>query len=177
MELKYKLVEKDSNERIKIWNEIINPQFFYEDEIYYQWYNDMIPYKKGDYWKWLSDEDKKIHLLTRYGYIDETIDYSIYNGDELIGWYSYIIIPEQKNSILKYIAIKETEQRKGYGKIIMNHYLNLLKSEDVKQTQLSFNYHMKGLPSFYRKMGFKGIKEPMGSHLTIYKNIRKSKKK
>jgi hypothetical protein len=55
--------------------------------------------------------------------------------------------------------------------------VNKMKQEDIKEIKLSFNYWIKGLKEFYLKLGFKGIKEPAGTHIQIYKRFRKSNKK
>lgn len=176
MELNYKLIENDNETKIKIWNEIIFPQYFYVEDIYYDWYGDLITYKKGDYWESLNEEEKKEYLLTKYGKrYDNLIEYAIYNKDELIGWLCYVI--QDKVSILKYVIIKEEHQNKGLGKKIMKFYFDLIKQDDIKEIKLSFNYFTKGLKEFYLKLGFKGIKEPSGSHLSVSKKIRKSNKK
>jgi len=177
---KYNALGKEET-RIKIWNEIIFPQFFYIEDIYYEWYGDLITYKQDEKWGSLSADEKRNFLLKKYGKRyegdeDDNYEYAIYKNDELIGWIHYII--QNNISILKYIIIKEEHQNKGYGQHIMGWYLEEVRYiEKIKEVKLSFNYWIKGLKEFYLKFGFKEIKEPIGSHLTISKKIRQSKKK
>jgi|694.fasta_scaffold04525_22 GNAT superfamily N-acetyltransferase len=171
----YNLIENDNELKLKIWNEIIYPQYFYIENIYYEWYNDLITYKQSEKWNTLNEDEKKEILISKYGERCNLIEYAIYNNDELIGWLCYTI--QSKISILKYVIINEEYQNKGLGSKIMNFYFDLMQKHNIKEIQLSFNYFTEGLKEFYLKMGFKGITKPSGTHITISKKFRKSNKK
>lgn len=163
-------IEKD--DKIILWNKIIHPQYFYEEEIYYEWFKEVIPYKKS-YFDNLSEKGKKEYINDIYQENNgELYNALIYDNNDLLGWVCWSVKTDNKGkkySVLKYIIVDETKHNKGIGNQIMKFYLNWCFSNNIKKSKLAFNYFVDGLKQFYTKWGFKGP-EPMATHTTWIKS-------
>ncbi len=88
----------------------------------------------------------------------DTINYYLLiENDIVIGFFECSIIPPE--SELYDIAIVEDKQGLGYSKILMNYYIDLLKSKNVETVFLEVNIINNKAISLYEKYGFKKYSE------------------
>lgn len=83
--------------------------------------------------------------------------YLLLESDEVVGFFECSIIPPE--SELYDIAIVKDKQGKGYSKILMNYYIDLLKSKNVETVFLEVNIINNKAISLYEKFGFKKYSE------------------
>lgn len=80
--------------------------------------------------------------------------YVLIEGDDVIGFFECsIIAPEAE---LFDIAIKKDKQGKGYSKILMDYFLNLVKQSDCDTILLEVNSINNRAIKLYEKYGFVG---------------------
>lgn len=83
--------------------------------------------------------------------------YLLLENNEVVGFFECSIIPPE--SELYDIAIVKDKQGKGYSKILMNYYIDLLKSKNVETVFLEVNIINNKAISLYEKFGFKKYSE------------------
>lgn len=95
--------------------------------------------------KWKKD-------LTIYtDYIDQNEVYKLMNKNQLIGYYSYIEVKE--NTVkLDNIFLEPDFIGKGYGKMMMNHFLLQVKDSGYEAVKLDSE---PNTVKFYQNLGFK----------------------
>jgi GNAT superfamily N-acetyltransferase len=170
MTLTYRIVEGklSSDDYIPIWNDIVYPQLFYDDVIYWEWTGEIIPYKKT-YYDTLDDAGKQRYINNNYGGESEHPQFNavVYDGETLVGWICWEYLQDGKKKVanLKYIIIRENMQRKAFGSEMMNWWIATIKKERCNIARLAFNYNVRGLKEFYGKLKFKG-NPALGSHTT-----------
>ncbi|MFK8037882.1 MAG: GNAT family N-acetyltransferase [Crocinitomicaceae bacterium] len=98
-------------------------------------------------------ESWKDSLTISPEYICQGNVYKLIDNNDLIGYYSYIVLTPKKVK-LDNIFIKPIFIGKGYGKIMMNHLFELLKSNDYERIVLEADSNVE---TFYRHFGFKVI--------------------
>ena len=83
--------------------------------------------------------------------------YLLLENNEVVGFFECSIIPPE--SELYDLAIVKDKQGKGYSKILMNYYIDLLKSKNVETVFLEVNIINNKAISLYEKFGFKKYSE------------------
>ncbi|WP_281638030.1 GNAT family N-acetyltransferase [Flavobacterium marginilacus] len=95
------------------------------------------------------------NLTISKDYIENNSVYKLVNGNEIIGYYSYII-KEQNNVLLDNLFILPEYIGKGFGKYLMNDFLDRMKNEKFEKISLDSEPNAE---RFYLKFGFKKIGE------------------
>ena len=88
-------------------------------------------------------------------YIENNSVFKLVNGNEIIGYYSYII-KEQKNVLFDNLFVLPEYIGKGFGKYLMSDFLDRMKNENFEKITLDSEPNAE---EFYLKMGFKKIGE------------------
>jgi N-acetylglutamate synthase-like GNAT family acetyltransferase len=86
-------------------------------------------------------------------YIENNPVFKLIDNNTIIGYYSYII-EENKNVKLDNLFVLPEYIGKGFGKYLVNNFLNRMRSEKVKKIILDSE---PSVEEFYLKMGFKKI--------------------
>ena len=88
-------------------------------------------------------------------YIESNSVFTLVNNEKTIGYYSYIV-KEEKNVLLDNLFILPEYIGKGFGKYLMNDFLNRMKDEKFEKITLDSEPNAE---DFYLKIGFKKIGE------------------
>lgn len=88
-------------------------------------------------------------------YIENNSVFKLVNGNEIIGYYSYII-KEPKNVLFDNLFVLPEYIGKGFGKYLMSDFLDRMKNENFEKITLDSEPNAE---EFYLKMGFKKIGE------------------
>jgi N-acetylglutamate synthase-like GNAT family acetyltransferase len=86
-------------------------------------------------------------------YIEQSHVYKLSIENRLIGYYAYLNLTA-KNLILDNIFIHPDFIGKGYGSVLMNHFLRLAKNKGFERIELDSD---PNATAFYHKFGFKTI--------------------
>ena len=84
-------------------------------------------------------------------YIENNFVFKLVNGNEIIGYYSYII-KQQKNVLLDNLFVLPEYIGKGFRKYLMSDFLDRMKKENFEKITLDSEPNAE---EFYLKMGFK----------------------
>ena len=113
--------------------------------------------KSKAYWGYSEEQILKWNdnLTISKDYIETNFVFNLVNDSEIIGYYSYVI-KEEKNVLLDNLFILPEYIGKGFGKYLMNDFLNRMKEEKFNKITLDSEPNAE---SFYLKFGFKKIGE------------------
>jgi len=152
------------NDFQQLWDNIINCQYFFPVEVYYDLSGKLLPYYCNDAFNAKSEKEKTQHLVSVYGErYKDTMGYTYRNEKgEVIGWIYWGW--KGKVAHLKYIVVKEGDlrtkeggyQRQGIGKKMMNLFIEWCIENKMKSARLSFHSNNKELIKFYKSYGFDG---------------------
>lgn len=111
--------------------------------------------KSKAYWGFSEDILKEWeHLLTvTKDYIEKNNVYKLVQNEEIIGYYSYLLTDE-KTIKLDNIFILPEFIGKGFGKILMNDFLENTKQLDIDKITLDAEPNAE---NFYKTFGFETI--------------------
>lgn len=115
--------------------------------------------KSKAYWGYSEEQILKWsdNLTISKDYIETNYVFALVNDNKIIGYYSYIIKEEEeKNVILDNLFILPEYIGKGFGKYLMNDFLNRMKNEKFEKITLDSEPNAE---DFYLKIGFKKIGE------------------
>lgn len=113
--------------------------------------------------------------------LSEEISYNrlLIIDDKLVGWICWSVDVIKKINIkkcyLKYILIDVEYDRKGYGTLLLNEYINWSRNNAKTQLIANVGDGFTNVENFYKKNGFK-MKKQGFSFNTWVKNIRHLKK-
>lgn len=109
------------------------------------------------YWGYSEEQILKWNdnLTITTAYIENNSVFKLINNDETVGYYSYII-EEKRNILLDNLFILPKYIGKGFGKYLMNDFLNRMKNEKYEKITLDSEPNAE---NFYLKFGFKKIGE------------------
>lgn len=112
--------------------------------------------KSKAYWGYTEEQILKWNnnLTISKEYIEKNYVYKLVNDNKIIGYYSYIVI--EKNVKLDNLFILPENIGKGFGKFLINDFLNRMKEEKFKKIVLDSEPNAE---NFYRKIGFIKIGE------------------
>jgi N-acetylglutamate synthase-like GNAT family acetyltransferase len=107
------------------------------------------------YWNYSSKQiqEWKEDLTISTKYITNNEVYKLIEFDVLIGYYSFYSL-NKKEVVLDNIFVDPTYIGKGYGKILMNHFLETVKSLGFEKASV---HSEPNAELFYAKIGFKVI--------------------
>ncbi len=113
--------------------------------------------KSKAYWGYSEEQILKWNdnLTITTAYIENNSVFKLINNDETVGYYSYII-EEKRNVLLDNLFILPKYIGKGFGKYLMNDFLNRMKNEKFEKIRLDSEPNAE---NFYLKFGFKKIGE------------------
>ncbi|REH00860.1 GNAT family N-acetyltransferase [Flavobacterium aquicola] len=113
--------------------------------------------KSKAYWGYSEEQILKWNdnLTISKDYIENNSVFKLVNGNEIVGYYSYII-KEQNDVLLDNLFILPEYIGKGFGKYLMNDFLNRMKNEKFEKITLDSEPNAE---EFYLKFGFKKIGE------------------
>jgi GNAT superfamily N-acetyltransferase len=113
--------------------------------------------KSKAYWGYSEEQILKWNdnLTITTAYIENNSVFKLINNDETVGYYSYII-EEKRNVLLDNLFILPKYIGKGFGKYLMNDFLNRMKNENFEKITLDSEPNAE---NFYLKFGFKKIGE------------------
>ncbi|CAL2104449.1 Maltose O-acetyltransferase [Tenacibaculum sp. 190130A14a] len=106
-----------------------------------------------NYWSYGEEQIEKWRskLTISSKYIEEKELYKLTISNNLIGFYSY---EEEKSKVAKlnYLFVEPTYIGNGYGKLLMNNFLNQLKKQKYEKVLLDSDPNAE---KFYQYFGFK----------------------
>ncbi len=107
------------------------------------------------YWNYSSKQiqEWKEDLTISTEYITNNEVYKLIEFDVLIGYYSFYSL-NKKEVVLDNIFVDPIYIGKGYGKILMNHFLETVKNLGFEKASL---HSEPNAELFYAKIGFKVI--------------------
>lgn len=113
--------------------------------------------KSKAYWGYSEEQILKWNnnLTVSKDYIETNSVFKLVNGNEIIGYYSYII-KEKKNVLLDNLFILPEYIGKGFGKYLMCDFLLRMKEEKFEKITLDSEPNAE---DFYLKFGFEKIGE------------------
>ncbi|HEU4789905.1 MAG TPA: GNAT family N-acetyltransferase [Flavobacterium sp.] len=113
--------------------------------------------KSKAYWGYSEEQILKWNnnLTISKDYIETNCVFILLNDNKIVGYYSYII-KEAKNVILDNLFILPEYIGKGFGKYLMDDFLNRMKNEKFEKITLDSEPNTE---KFYLKIGFKKIGE------------------
>lgn len=113
--------------------------------------------KSKAYWGYSEEQILKWNdnLTISKDYIENNSVFKLINGNEIVGYYSFII-KEQNDVLLDNLFILPEYIGKGFGKYLMNDFLNRMKNEKFEKITLDSEPNAE---EFYLKFGFKKIGE------------------
>ena len=84
----------------------------------------------------------------------QTLEYSIIKTDEneVVGFYVRSYPHNTKGSMLQYLLVDKEHRNKGYGTILMNHYIQWCKNNN--RTKSLVQMKDRSLMKFYEKFGY-----------------------
>jgi GNAT superfamily N-acetyltransferase len=142
-----------------LWDEIINPQHFYPEEVYYELTGERCGWFCHHTWEAKPPEAKLHYLESNFGELEKPTNN--------IKQYKIIIREEGKAVAfacwkwditlvvdLRFIVVKETHHRKGYGKVMMDYFLRWCEENYMHKAQLNYRSHHDETGLFYTSMGF-----------------------
>ncbi len=91
--------------------------------------------------------------------------YFLEEDKKVLGFVNILWISNKKVSYLNDILIKEEFRGKGYGKILMDKFMDFSKKKGAKQLGLGVRVENKNAIKMYEKYGFKTIGLNMGREL------------
>jgi GNAT superfamily N-acetyltransferase len=115
--------------------------------------------KSKAYWGYSEEQllNWSDNLTITKDYIENNHTYKALNDDKIIGYYSYIIDGEEKKKvILDNLFILPEYIGKGFGKYLINDFLNRMRIEKFEKIILDSEPNAE---DFYTKIGFKKIGE------------------
>jgi GNAT superfamily N-acetyltransferase len=120
--------------------------------------------KSKAYWGYSEEQllKWKDNLTISKGYIETNSVFKLVNDDAIVGYYSFII-KEEKIAILDNLFVLPEYIGKGFGKYLMNDFLDRMRNDKFKKITLDSE---PNAANFYLKIGFKKI----GAFETSIKN-------
>jgi len=167
----------------QLWDEIIRPQHFYPEEVYYTMTGELCPWFAGDSWNALPAEEKKRRMISDYG--ERPCDNANVNEmgyiikDEngvIIAWCLWGWFSDKKYATLKFIVVNEKHQQKGLGGQLLKIFIDWCYANGKVKASLSFLQHRPDLKKFYKKYGFcnrSGFGESSWGRYTTWSRINK----
>lgn len=142
-----------------LWDEIISPQYFYPEEVFYEITGERCNWFCNDTWEAKTPESKLDWLESNFGELEKPTN--------TIKQYKIIIMEEGKAIAfacwkwdtklvvdLRFIVVKKTHHRKGYGKMMMDYFIRWCKENYMHKAQLNYKAHQEKVELFYTSMGF-----------------------
>lgn len=111
--------------------------------------------RSKSYWDYSSEQMKvwKDELTISSDYIDCNEVYILKDKKAFIGYYAFIILNDKKVK-LDNIFIEPKYIGKGYGKHLMNNFMNQIKLNGFEKIELDSD---PNAVDFYKKFGFKVV--------------------
>ena len=111
--------------------------------------------KSKAYWKYGDEqiENWRADLSISSQYISENEVYNLLYGNQIIAYYSYFSLGRKKVK-LDNMFIHPDFIGKGYGKMLMSHFMRRVKRQGFIRVALDADPNAKG---FYMKRGFRVI--------------------
>lgn len=174
-------IEKFDEDKIgELWETIIKPQYFYPEEIYYDFYGEMLPFFRPDNYE-QKVKDDPAWLKNIYGERPNETNKWVWEGilvrDDkgvIAGWLYWNVKPDGRID-LKYIVINKTHMNKGLGRQLMRWFITICENNNKHTIYLAFNYHIRGLKEFYAGLGFRNywgkMSEPLGRFTTWKRKV------
>jgi GNAT superfamily N-acetyltransferase len=95
----------------------------------------------------------KDDLTISVEYINQAEVYKLINENQLVGYYSYLELDNKKVK-LDNIFLEPDFIGKGYGKVMMNHFIQHVKDKGYERIELESEPNAE---KFYQNLGFKVI--------------------
>ena len=107
------------------------------------------------YWGYSLDQiaQWKDDLTISFEYINQAEVYKLINENQLIGYYSYLELNNKKVK-LDNIFLEPDFIGKGYGKVMMSHFIQHVKDKGYERIHLESEPNTE---KFYQNLGFKVI--------------------
>lgn len=111
--------------------------------------------KSKAYWGFSEDILKEWeHLLTvTPDYIEKNAVFKLIQNDQIIGYYSYFSIDEETIKLDNIFILPEFIG-KGFGKMLMNHFLEKIFQSDISKITLDAEPNAE---KFYKNFGFETV--------------------
>jgi len=107
------------------------------------------------YWSYSLDQiaQWKDDLTISFEYINQAEVYKLIDENQLIGYYSYLELNNKKVK-LDNIFLEPDFIGKGYGKVMMSHFIQHVKDKGYERIHLESEPNAE---NFYQNLGFKVI--------------------
>ena len=151
-----------------LWDEIISHDYFYPDEVYYELIGERCPWFCPPTWVAKTPESKLYFLESNFGELEKPTNtikqYKIIIREEgkAIAFACWMWDTKTLVVDLRFIVVKETHHRKGYGKMMMDYFLRWSEENYMRKAQLNYRIHHEETGLFYESMGFKKAEEDVG---------------
>ena len=113
------------------------------------------------YWNYSEEQMQKWHVVLTISaeYISENETYKLVSNEQIVGYYSFI---KENNSIVKLdnMFVAPEFIGKGYGKILMNDFVEKIRLTDTQKIILEADPNTE---TFYKKFGFVVIRKLQSS--------------
>ncbi len=109
--------------------------------------------RSKDYWNYGAKqiEEWRDDLTIKPKYIDENQVFKLIISNKLIGFYAFQ--PENKKNVkLNFLFVEPEFIGKGYGKLLMNNFLERIRKMDYKKVTLDSD---PNAVEFYERIGFR----------------------
>jgi len=108
--------------------------------------------RSKDHWGYGKEQIEKWReeLTITPKYIEENQLFKLVNNENLVGFYAYDSVG-QGCVKLNYLFVDPIYIGKGYGKILIHHFLDRVKSEGFTKVTLDADPHAE---NFYKSIGF-----------------------
>jgi GNAT superfamily N-acetyltransferase len=161
------IINLDASMYQELWDNIIMPQTFYLEDVYYELYGEMYPPIRP------SNYEEKIKnpkwLINLYGKRQKIPSGKVLKNEinEIVGFMYWK--ENKKECYLKFFILRQDYQNKGIGTEWMSWLIHKFQHKPIS---ICFNYYNNGLKRFYDSFRFKDnngtTNPPTGEEVSAY---------